>query len=92
MIKKRNKMKTNELKKQAQKVKELIVAHDLANNFDYVPNFDEEKEDEFFKEFISKYGKKTVEGACESEGLRPDEVSNMIESSGLELVELIEKL
>lgn len=80
----------NKLKEKAQSLKELIVAHDLAKNFDYVPNFKEEETDDFFQEFIQKYGKETVKGACESEGSRSDEIANHLETLGLELVKMIE--
>ncbi len=61
--------------------KELLsrcAAYELANNFDYVPNFEEEETDDFFQEFVSEYGEDVVKSACEREGCRSDEVTNSL--------------
>lgn len=79
------------IKNQAQRLKEVIVAEKLATKFDYVPNFEEKKDKESFKEFINEYGEDLVRSACEIEGMRDGEVTDMITYLGLDLIKKIEE-
>ena len=75
----------NNLEEKIEALKVAALAYELALNYDYVPNFDVEINNEFFREYIHNYSMAMTKDACNYEGYRPDEVVNVI-------IKLINKL